>query len=100
MQFVDVENPSKMEDGHTCASCPHDVEEVQSTPYVEELKEEDKRVQDNTLIIQKEYETIFVSQSRDETNGEHEYAYYYMQILMKIRLQPLKDTTKVLGPRS
>ena len=50
--------------------------EVQSTPYVEELKEEDKRVQENTLRIRKEYETIFVSQSRDKTNGEHAYASY------------------------
>ena len=44
MQFADVENPSKMEDGRICALCPHDMEEVQSAPYVEELNEEDKRV--------------------------------------------------------
>ena len=63
MQNDNVEIPSKMEDGHVCAFCPHDVEdEVQSSPHVKEMKEENKRVQEDTFIIIKEYETIFVSQ--------------------------------------
>lgn len=45
MKNSNVESPSKMEDGHVCAFCPHDVEdEVHSSPHVKDLKEENKRV--------------------------------------------------------
>ena len=62
MQFADVEFPSKMEDGHICSFFSHDVEEVQSAPYVKELKEEEKIFQNDTFW--------------DEWNGEHAYASY------------------------
>ena len=50
--------------------------EVQSVTHVKELKEENKRVQEDTFRIRKEYETIFAPQSRDETNCKCAYAPY------------------------
>jgi len=75
MQDASVESPLEKEDGKVCTFCPHYVEdEILSTPKFKELKEESQRVQKNTSRIKREFENIFVSQSKDEANGKHLHA--------------------------
>lgn len=75
MQDANVENPLEKIYGKLCTFCPHDVEdEVLSTPKFEELKEESQRVQQDTSRIKREFENIFVCQSKDVENGKNLYA--------------------------
>ena len=75
MQDSSVESPSEKVDGQVCNCCPHDVEdEVLSAPKFKELKEESQRVQEDTSRIKREFENIFVCQSKDAENGKNLHA--------------------------
>ena len=58
-----------------CTFYPHDMEdEVLSTSKFKELKEENQRVEEDTSRIKREFENIFISQSKDEENGKNLHA--------------------------
>lgn len=75
MQYASVESPSEKVDGQFFTFYPHDVEdEVLLAPKFKELKEENQRVQEDTSRMKREFENIFVCQSKDEVSGKHFHA--------------------------